>query len=77
MRQVYPVIFTPLNDKKDTVLIEVPDWEILTEGYGMADAVKMARDAIGLKGITYEESIYLCTCMRPDGGFLPGQRLGG
>lgn len=37
MRQVYPVIFTPLNDKKDTVLIEVPDWEILTEGYGMAD----------------------------------------
>ena len=46
MRQVYPVIFTPLNDKKDTVLIEVPDWEILTEGYGMADAVKMARDAI-------------------------------
>lgn len=41
--------------KKDTVLIEVPDWEILTEGYGMADAVKMARDAIGLKGITYED----------------------
>ena len=55
MRQVYPVIFTPLNDKKDTVLIQVPDWEILTEGYGMADAVKMARDAIGLKGITYED----------------------
>ena len=59
MRQVYPVIFTPLNDKKDTVLIEVPDWEILTEGYGMADAVEMARDAIGLKGITYEvQKIY-------------------
>ena len=55
MRQVYPVIFTPLNDKKDTVLIEVPDWDILTEGYGMADAVEMARDAIGLKGITYED----------------------
>ena len=55
MRQVYPVIFTPLNDKKNTVLIEVPDWEILTEGYGMADAVEMARDAIGLKGITYED----------------------
>ena len=55
MRQVYPVIFTPLNDKKDTVLIELPDWEILTEGYGMADAVEMARDAIGLKGITYED----------------------
>ncbi len=55
MRQVYPVIFTPMNDKKDTVLIEVPDWKILTEGYGMADAVEMARDAIGLKGINYED----------------------
>ena len=73
MRQVYPVIFTPLNDKKDTVLIEVPDWEILTEGYGMADAVKMARDAIGLKGITYEESICLCISMRSIGHFLSGQ----
>ena len=35
---------------KNTVLIEVPDLEILTEGLGMADAVEMARDAIGLKG---------------------------
>lgn len=55
MRKVYPVIFTPLNDEKDTVLIEVPDWKILTEGYGVADAVYMARDAIGLKGIGYED----------------------
>jgi predicted RNase H-like HicB family nuclease len=50
MKQVYPVIFTQLNDEKNTVLIEVPDLEILTEGLGMADAVEMARDAIGLKG---------------------------
>ena len=55
MKQVYPVIFTQLNDEKDTVLIEVPDLEILTEGFGMADAVEMARDAIGLKGICYED----------------------
>ena len=55
MKQVYPVIFTQLNDEKNTVLIEVPDLEILTEGFGMADAVDMARDAIGLKGICYED----------------------
>ena len=55
MKQVYPVIFTQLNDEKNTVLIEVPDLEILTEGLGMADAVEMARDAIGLKGICYED----------------------
>ena len=46
MKQVYPVIFTQLNDEKDTVLIEVPDLEILTEGFGMADAVEMALSLI-------------------------------
>lgn len=55
MKNVYPVIFTPLNDAKDTVLVEVPDLGILTEGYGMVNAVYMARDAIGLKGITRED----------------------
>lgn len=55
MKSVYPVIFTQLNDEKDTVLIEVPDLNILSEGYGMADAIDMARDAIGLKGITEED----------------------
>ncbi|MCM1127514.1 MAG: type II toxin-antitoxin system HicB family antitoxin [Lachnospiraceae bacterium] len=55
MKKVYPVIFTQLDDKKETVLVEVPDWGILTEGYGMADAMYMARDAIGLNGIDYED----------------------
>lgn len=55
MRSVYPVIFTQTYDEKETVLIEVPDLNILTEGYGMADAIKMARDAIGLMGITLED----------------------
>ena len=55
MKRVYPVIFTQLFDEKDTVLIEVPDLGILTEGFGMADAVEMARDAIGLMGIDMED----------------------
>ena len=55
MRSVYPAIFTQTYDEKETVLIEVPDLEILTEGYGMADAIAMARDAIGLKGISLED----------------------
>lgn len=55
MKSVYPVIFTMTNDEKDTVLIEVPDLEIVSEGYGMADAIYMARDAIGLHGITQED----------------------
>lgn len=55
MKGVYPVIFTQTKDEKDTILIEVPDLDILTEGYGMADAIYMARDAIGLHGITLED----------------------
>ena len=55
MKNVYPVIFTPLNDEKNTVLVEVPDMNILTEGYGLPDAIGMARDAIGLKGIDMED----------------------
>ena len=55
MERVYPVIFTKTNDDKDTVLIEVPDLGILTEGYGMTNAIYMARDAIGLHGITKED----------------------
>ena len=56
MRQVYPVIFTPLNDQKDTVLIEVPDLEILTEGKDMENAIDMARDAISVTLVSMEEN---------------------
>ena len=55
MKGVYPVIFTMIKDSKDTVLVEVPDLGILTEGYGIEDAIEMARDAIGAKGITMED----------------------
>lgn len=52
MKKVYSVIFT---QTEDVVLIEVPDLEILTEGKDMVDAIDMARDAIGLKGISLED----------------------
>jgi len=55
MKNAYPVIFTITNDKKDTVLIQVPDFDILSEGYGMVNAIEMARDAIGITGITLED----------------------
>lgn len=52
MQSVYPVLFTQTDN---VVLVEVPDLEILTEGKDMADAIYMARDAIGLKGICLED----------------------
>lgn len=53
MKTVYPVIFT---QAAEGVLVEVPDLEIFTEGKEMADAIEMARDAIGLKGISMEDA---------------------
>jgi len=55
MKSVYPAIFTETKDEKNTVLVEVPDLNIRTEGYGIADAIEMARDAMGLSGITLED----------------------
>lgn len=51
MKVVYPVIFT---QSEDVILIEAPDLEILTEGENIANAIDMARDAIGLKIISLE-----------------------
>lgn len=52
MKKVYPVILT---QTQDVVLVEVPDLEILTEGMNLADAIEMARDAIGVTGISMED----------------------
>ena len=52
MKRVYPVILT---QAEDCILIEVPDLEILTQGKDLADAIEMARDAIGLTIITMQD----------------------
>ena len=36
-------------------MIRVPDMDIDTQGNDLTDAIEMARDAIGLKGITLED----------------------
>ena len=52
---IYPVIFTQTFDEKQTILIEIPDFNILTEGYGITNTVKMAKDAIKLNLAVLEE----------------------
>lgn len=54
MREAYQVIFT--KKKNGTYLVEVPDLDCITEGKSMSDAIKMARDVIGIKGIDMEDS---------------------
>lgn len=52
MKQVYPIVLT---QGKDYVVVYVPDFEINTQGTDIADAIEMARDAIGLMGIDRED----------------------
>lgn len=55
MTVIYPVIFTRTDDKKDTYLIEIPDIGGMSEGYGLADSINMARDLIGCKLLEKED----------------------
>jgi len=52
MKAAYPIVLT--SDEK-WMLVYVPDFDINTEGRDLADAMEMARDAIGLMGITMED----------------------
>ena len=53
MKNVYPVFFTSTDSN---VLVEVPDFDILTEGKDLNDAIKMARDAIELTCVSLEDA---------------------
>lgn len=53
MKQAYP---TFIAEYKEDFLVYVPDMDIYTEGKSMLNAIEMARDAIGLKGIGMEDS---------------------
>lgn len=56
MKQVYPTFILNTNDGSEhPFLVCVPDLEIFTEGDNFADAIEMARDAIGLTGISMED----------------------
>lgn len=52
MKRAYPAFIEKADDK---YLVFVPDMDIYTEGNDFADAIEMARDAIGLKGIDMED----------------------
>lgn len=52
MKLTYPVF---IAKNKEDYLIYVPDMDLYTEGSSMAEAMEMARDAIGLKGIDMED----------------------
>lgn len=52
MKKAYPVI---LSQGKKFVVAYIPDFDINTQGADIADAIEMARDAIGVVGIDMED----------------------
>lgn len=52
MKLAYPII---MSKGKDFVVVYVPDFKINTQGVDYADAMEMARDAIGIMGIDMED----------------------
>ncbi len=52
MKRVYPAIFTP---DKNWYIVDIPDFNITTQGEGIADSIDMARDAINLMGMNWED----------------------
>ncbi|WP_018753641.1 type II toxin-antitoxin system HicB family antitoxin [Paenibacillus sanguinis] len=52
MKKVYPVVLSPTDNG---YVVYVPDLDINTEGTDLADAIYMARDAIGIWGISEQD----------------------
>lgn len=52
MKQAYPIILT---QGEKFIVVDIPDFGIGTQGVDIADALAMARDAIGLVGIDMED----------------------
>ena len=52
MKEAYPVI---LSKGKNFIVVYIPDFEINTQGKDIAQAMEMARDAIGIMGIDMED----------------------
>ncbi len=52
MKMIYPVI---IKEAGNEYVVQIPDFDIMTQGKDLADAVDMARDAISLMGIDMQE----------------------
>ena len=52
MKKAYPIILTY---GKEFIVVYVPDFNINTQGNDVADAIEMARDAIGIMGIDMQD----------------------
>lgn len=53
MKSAYPIV---MEQGKDFIVVFIPDFNINTQGTDIANAMEMARDAIGLVGIDMQDA---------------------
>lgn len=54
-RYVYPIIIYPKQKNEKYRVVYIPDFDINTEGKSVSDAMFMAKDAIGLVGMSMQD----------------------
>ncbi|MGN1481702.1 type II toxin-antitoxin system HicB family antitoxin [Porcipelethomonas sp.] len=52
MKRVYPIILTPDDEM---FLVNVPDFDIMTQGTDLANAIEMARDVICITAVDMQD----------------------
>jgi predicted RNase H-like HicB family nuclease len=52
VKKAYPII---LSQGEKFIVVYIPDFEVNTQGENIAEAIEMARDAIGVVGIDMED----------------------
>ncbi len=52
MKRAYPIVLTP---EREGYSVYIPDFDANTQGDDLTEAMKMARDAIGIMGIDMED----------------------
>lgn len=52
MKNVYPIVISPGDS---FYVVYIPDFDINTQGETLSEAIDMARDAIGITGITWQD----------------------
>jgi len=55
MKSVYAAIISPPENGEKYYFVTIPELDLYTQGENIADSVRMARDCIGLWGISEED----------------------
>lgn len=56
MKNIYAIIITPPENGEKYYSVYVPDLDLYTQGKDIADAIYMAKDCIGIWGISQEDA---------------------